>query len=100
MSNDNFTHLANNGLKGHHREGYCRMIELLSAKRADTPNEVENVATLVMSEEGIFITGSDFLMNSGVKAAFWYGECKVRHQFNIQTGYNVKSRSMSGFCYL
>ncbi|HMG11854.1 MAG TPA: hypothetical protein VK571_01660 [Gemmatimonadaceae bacterium] len=29
---------------------------------------------LLMGEEGAFITGSDFLMDGGVTAAYWYGE--------------------------
>jgi hypothetical protein len=27
-----------------------------------------------MGPEGTFITGSDFLMDGGVTAAYWYGE--------------------------
>jgi hypothetical protein len=27
-----------------------------------------------MGAEGAFITGSDFLMDGGVTAAYWYGE--------------------------
>jgi hypothetical protein len=35
---------------------------------------VANVAALLMGPDGGFITGSDFLMDGGVTAAFWYGE--------------------------
>ena len=31
------------------------------------------VAALLMGPEGGFITGSDFLMDGGVTAAYWYG---------------------------
>jgi hypothetical protein len=27
-----------------------------------------------MGQDGAFITGSDFLMDGGVTAAYWYGE--------------------------
>jgi hypothetical protein len=27
-----------------------------------------------MGPDGAFITGSDFLMDGGVKAAYWYGD--------------------------
>jgi NAD(P)-dependent dehydrogenase (short-subunit alcohol dehydrogenase family) len=50
------------------------MIEGSSAKRAGTPDEVANVAALLMGTDGGFITGSDFLMDGGVTAAYWYGD--------------------------
>ena len=39
-----------------------------------TPDEVGNVAALLMGSDGGFITGSDILMNVRVTAAYWYGE--------------------------
>ena len=42
--------------------------------RAGTPDEVGNVGALLMGPDGAFITGSDFLMDGGVTAAYWYGE--------------------------
>ena len=33
-----------------------------------------NVAALLMGPDGSFITGSDFLMDGGVTAAYWYGD--------------------------
>jgi len=50
------------------------MIEGAPAKRAGTPDEVANVAGLLMGPDGGFITGSDFLMDGGVTASYWYGE--------------------------
>jgi NAD(P)-dependent dehydrogenase (short-subunit alcohol dehydrogenase family) len=50
------------------------MIELSAAGRAGTPDEVGNLAALLMGPDGGFITGSDFLMDGGVTAAYWYGE--------------------------
>jgi len=68
------TPLANDELKGPRGDGYRRMIEVSSAKRAGTPDEVGNVAALLMGIDGAFITGSDFLMDGGVTAAYWYGD--------------------------
>jgi len=68
------TPLANDELKGPRGEGYRRMIEVSAAKRAGTPDEVGTVGALLMGPEGAFITGSDFLMDGGVTAAYWFGE--------------------------
>ena len=38
------------------------------------PDEVGNVAALLMGSDGEFITGSDFLIDGGVTAAYWFGE--------------------------
>ncbi|HET6420779.1 MAG TPA: SDR family oxidoreductase [Geobacteraceae bacterium] len=69
-----FTPLARDELAGPRGEGYRRMIELSAAGRAGTPDEVGAVAALLMGPDGTFITGSDFLMDGGVTAAYWYGE--------------------------
>jgi NAD(P)-dependent dehydrogenase (short-subunit alcohol dehydrogenase family) len=68
------TPLAKDELSGPRGAGYRRMIEGSTAKRAGTPDEVGAVAALLMGPEGGFITGSDFLMDGGVTAAYWYGE--------------------------
>jgi NAD(P)-dependent dehydrogenase (short-subunit alcohol dehydrogenase family) len=68
------TPLANDELKGPRGPGYRRMIEACAAGRAGTPDEVGTVGALLMGSEGAFITGSDFLMDGGVTAAYWYGE--------------------------
>ena len=68
------TPLAKDELNGPRGAGYRRMIELCPAGRAGTPDEVGNVATLLMGADGAFITGSDFLMDGGVTAAYWFGE--------------------------
>jgi len=67
------TPLANDELKGPRGEGYRRMISLSAAGRAGTPDEVGTIGALLMGAEGAFITGSDFLMDGGVTAAFWFG---------------------------
>ena len=68
------TPLANDELSGPRGAGYRRMIELSVARRAGTPDEVANVAALLMGPDGSFITGSDVLMDGGVTAAYWYGD--------------------------
>lgn len=68
------TPLARDELNGPRGTGYRHMIEVCAAKRAGTPDEVANVAALLMGPDGGFITGSDFLMDGGVTAAYWFGE--------------------------
>jgi NAD(P)-dependent dehydrogenase (short-subunit alcohol dehydrogenase family) len=68
------TPLANDELSGPRGPGYRRMIELSAVGRAGTPDEVGAVGALLMGSDGAFITGSDFLMDGGVTAAYWYGE--------------------------
>jgi NAD(P)-dependent dehydrogenase (short-subunit alcohol dehydrogenase family) len=70
------TPLAKDELTGPRGEGYRRMIELSPVGRAGTPDEVGNVGALLMGSDGAFITGSDFLMDGGVTASFFYGELK------------------------
>ena len=68
------TPLAKDELTGPRGAGYRRMIEACPAKRAGTPDEVGNVAALLMGPDGTFVTGSDILMDGGVTASYWYGE--------------------------
>jgi NAD(P)-dependent dehydrogenase (short-subunit alcohol dehydrogenase family) len=68
------TPLANDELKGPRGAGYRRMLEACAAGRAGTPDEVGTVGALLMGADGAFITGSDFLMDGGVTAAYWFGE--------------------------
>jgi len=70
------TPLAKDELTGPRGPGYRRMIEGCAAGRAGTPDEVGTVAALLMGPDGTFITGSDFLMDGGVTAAYWFGELK------------------------
>ena len=69
-----FTPLARDELSGPRGEGYRRMIDLCAAGRGGTPDEVGALGALLMGPEGTFITGSDFLMDGGVTAAYWYGD--------------------------
>ncbi|MCA1842674.1 MAG: SDR family oxidoreductase [Actinobacteria bacterium] len=67
------TPLARDELTGPRGEGYRRMLELSPAGRAGTPDEAAGVAALLMGPEGAFITGSDFLVDGGVTASYFYG---------------------------
>jgi NAD(P)-dependent dehydrogenase (short-subunit alcohol dehydrogenase family) len=68
------TPLAKDELTGPRGAGYRRMLEISAAGRAGTPDEVGTVGALLMGADGAFITGSDFLMDGGVTAAYWFGE--------------------------
>jgi NAD(P)-dependent dehydrogenase (short-subunit alcohol dehydrogenase family) len=72
------TPLAKDELTGPRGPGYRRMIEVSAAGRAGTPDEVGTVAALLMGPDGAFITGSDFLMDGGVTASYWFGELKPK----------------------
>ena len=50
------------------------MIESSPVGRAGTPVEVGAVGALLIGPDGGFITGSDFRMDAGVTAAYWYGD--------------------------
>lgn len=73
-----FTPLARDELAGPRGEGYRRMIELCPAGRGGTPDEVASVAALLMGPDGGFITGSDFLMDGGVTASYFFGDLAGR----------------------
>ena len=68
------TPLAVDELSGPRGEGYRRMLEQSPAGRAGTPDEVATLAALLMGQDGAFITGSDFLMDGGVTASYFFGE--------------------------
>jgi NAD(P)-dependent dehydrogenase (short-subunit alcohol dehydrogenase family) len=72
------TPLANDELRGPRGPGYRRMIEISAAGRAGTPDEVGTVGALLMGPDGTFITGSDFLMDGGVTAAYWFGDLAAK----------------------
>jgi NAD(P)-dependent dehydrogenase (short-subunit alcohol dehydrogenase family) len=71
---DIITPLARDELTGPRGEGYRRMLDLSPAGRAGTPDEVGTVGALLMGPDGGFITGSDFLIDGGVTASYFYGE--------------------------
>lgn len=69
-----FTPLARDELNGPRGEGYRRMIELCPAGRGGTPDEIGTLGALLMGPDGTFITGSDFLIDGGVTASYFYGD--------------------------
>ena len=71
------TPLAQDELNGPRGESYRKMISASAAGRAGTPDEVGELAALLMSEAGAFITGSDILMDGGVTAAYFYGSLAI-----------------------
>ncbi|MFJ3054475.1 SDR family oxidoreductase [Herbaspirillum sp. NPDC087042] len=78
------TPLANDELQGPRGAGYRRMLALSPAGRAGTPDEVGSVAALLLGADGAFITGSDFLMDGGVTASYWFGELAPDHSHPSQ----------------
>lgn len=60
-----------NGLRG---DFYKDMFAKSPAGRPGTTDEVANLASILMSSEGTFITGSDFLIDGGATATFYYGD--------------------------
>ncbi|MGJ3629329.1 SDR family oxidoreductase [Sphingomonas sp. MMS24-JH45] len=70
------TPLARHELGGPRADYYNRMIKGSPVGRAGTPDEVGAVGALLMGPDGAFITGSDFLMDGGVTASWFYGDLK------------------------
>jgi NAD(P)-dependent dehydrogenase (short-subunit alcohol dehydrogenase family) len=68
------TPLANDELGGPRGAGYRRMIDGCPVGRAGTPDEVGNIAAMLMGPDGTFITGSDILMDGGVTASYRFGD--------------------------
>ena len=73
------TPLAKDELSGPRGAGYRLMIDGCPVGRAGTPDEVGQVAALLMGPDGAFITGSDFLMDGGVTAAWLFGDLAKPH---------------------
>lgn len=67
------TPLAHDELYGERAEFYQAMLKKMPAGRAGTPDEVAALAAHIMGPEGGFITGSDFLIDGGATANFYYG---------------------------
>jgi NAD(P)-dependent dehydrogenase (short-subunit alcohol dehydrogenase family) len=54
------------------------MIDLSPVGRAGTPDEIASLAALLMGPDGAFITGSDFLIDGGVTASYFYGDLQPK----------------------
>ena len=67
------TPLAIDEFNGPRGDFYKNMFAKCPAGRLGTADEVANVAELLMSERGAFITGSTFLIDGGATASYFYG---------------------------
>lgn len=67
------TPLAMDEFNGPRGDFYKNMFAKCPAGRPGTADEVANVAELLMSEKGAFITGADFLCDGGATASYFYG---------------------------
>lgn len=70
------TPLAVDEFNGPRGDFYKNMFAKCPAGRPGTADEVANVAELLMSDKGAFITGSTFLMDGGATASYYYGPLK------------------------
>lgn len=69
-----YTPLALDELNGERKDFYRRMLAELPAGRGGVPDEIAALAEHIMGPNGGYITGSDFLMDGGATAHFFFGE--------------------------
>lgn len=67
------TPLAIDEFNGIRDDFYKNMFAKCPAGRPGTADEVANVAELLMSDKGAFITGTDFMCDGGATASYYYG---------------------------
>jgi NAD(P)-dependent dehydrogenase (short-subunit alcohol dehydrogenase family) len=72
------TPLAIDEFNGPRGDFYKNMFANCLAGRPGTADEVANVAELLMSERGAFITGSTILIDGGATASYYYGALKPK----------------------
>ncbi|MBQ2665196.1 SDR family oxidoreductase [Methanobrevibacter sp.] len=70
------TPLALDEFNGPRGDFYKNMFAKAPAGRPGIADEVANVAELMMSDKGAFITGTDYLIDGGATASYFYGELK------------------------
>lgn len=70
------TPLALDEFNGPRGDFYKNMFAKCPAGRPGTADEIANVAELLMSSKGAFITGSTFLIDGGATASYFYGPLK------------------------
>jgi NAD(P)-dependent dehydrogenase (short-subunit alcohol dehydrogenase family) len=70
------TPLAKDEFNGPRGDFYKNMFAKCPAGRPGTADEVANIAEIMLSNRGAFITGSDFLIDGGATASFFYGPLK------------------------
>ena len=62
-----------NGIRG---DFYKNMFAKCPAGRPGTADEVANITEFLMSDRASFVTGSDFLIDGGATASYFYGPLK------------------------
>jgi len=67
------TPLALDEINGPRGDFYKNMFLKCPAGRPGTADEVANVAELLLTDKGAFITGVDFLIDGGATASYFYG---------------------------
>ena len=67
------TPLAIDEFNGPRGDFYKNMFAKCPVGRPGTADEVANVAELLMSDKGAFITGTDFMCDGGATASYYYG---------------------------
>ena len=70
------TPLALDEFNGPRGDFYKNMFAKCPAGRPGTADEVANVAELLLSDRGAFISGSTFLIDGGATASYYYGPLK------------------------
>ncbi len=70
------TPLAIDEFNGPRGDFYKNMFAKCPAGRPGTADEVANVAELLMSDKGAYITGSTFLIDGGATSSYFYGPLK------------------------
>lgn len=71
------TPLAIDEFNGPRGDFYKNMFAKCPAGRPGTADEVANMAELLMSDKGAFITGADFLIDGGATASYFYRPLKL-----------------------
>ena len=73
------TPLAIDEFNGPRGDFYRNMFAKCPSGRPGTADEVANLAQLLLNENASFITGSDFLIDGGATASYFYGKLKPEH---------------------
>ena len=92
------TPLAIDEFNGPRGDFYKNMFAKCPAGRPGTADEVANVAELLMSDKGAFITGSTFLIDGGATSSYYYGPLKPEVQFGSVNYNNFKAQVKPRFC--
>ena len=72
------TPLAIDEFNGPRGDFYKNMFANCPAGRPGTADEVANLAEIILSPAGAFITGSDFLIDGGATASYYYGKLQPK----------------------